>query len=170
MTSWFIFSLIKGRGVGGVEAAVRISGLELGGLLGSLSSGAISDRLIKANNDPNVGNVGLRVKVCQPLPPLPHSPAAVAVAVNVCSQPLTSSSTSNTDKQAYVWLKRCRTFSLQQSHCHMSCRLVLLVAGEAHHFILISSGKSWAFTKLVALLRAFVTLLRKYLVAHIVRC
>lgn len=63
VTSWFIFSLIKGRGVPGVEAAVRISGLELGGLLGSLSSGAISDRLIKANNDPNVGNVGLRVKV-----------------------------------------------------------------------------------------------------------
>ena len=66
MTSWFIFSLIKGRGVLGVDAAVRISGLELGGLLGSLSSGAISDRLIKANKDPNVGNVGLRVKVCLP--------------------------------------------------------------------------------------------------------
>jgi hypothetical protein len=63
VTSWFIFSLIKGRGVPGAEAAVRISGLELGGLLGSLSAGAISDRLIKSNTDPNVGNVGLRVKV-----------------------------------------------------------------------------------------------------------
>ena len=46
----------------GAEAAVRISGLELGGLLGSLSAGAISDRLIKSNTDPDVGNVGLRVK------------------------------------------------------------------------------------------------------------
>ena len=63
VTSWFIFSLIRGRGVPGAEAAVRISGLELGGLLGSLSAGAISDRLIKSNTDPNVGNVGLRVKV-----------------------------------------------------------------------------------------------------------
>ncbi len=62
VTSWFIFSLIRGRGVPGAEAAVRISGLELGGLLGSLSAGAISDRLIKSNTDPNVGNVGLRVK------------------------------------------------------------------------------------------------------------
>ena len=41
---------------------MRISGLELGGLLGSLSAGAISDRLIKSNTDPAVGNVGLRVK------------------------------------------------------------------------------------------------------------
>ena len=68
VTSWFIFSLIKGRGVPGAEAAVRISGLELGGLLGSLSAGAISDRLIKSNTDPNVGNVGLRVKVARSMP------------------------------------------------------------------------------------------------------
>ena len=66
VTSWFIFSLIKGRGVPGAEAAVRISGLELGGLLGSLSAGAISDRLIKSNTDPDIGNVGLRVKVARP--------------------------------------------------------------------------------------------------------
>lgn len=39
-----------------------MSGLELGGLLGSLSSGAISDYLVR-NNDGSKGNVGLRVQV-----------------------------------------------------------------------------------------------------------
>ena len=49
------------------NAAVQVSGLELGGLLGSLSSGAISDHLVR-NNDGSRGNVGLRVQV-PPLPP-----------------------------------------------------------------------------------------------------
>ena len=44
------------------NAAVQVSGLELGGLLGSLSSGAISDYLVR-NNDGSKGNVGLRVQV-----------------------------------------------------------------------------------------------------------
>lgn len=51
------------QGIQGADAAFRISGLELGGLLGSLSAGAISDKLIRGNNNPDVGNVGLRVKV-----------------------------------------------------------------------------------------------------------
>ena len=45
------------------NAAVQVSGLELGGLLGSLSAGAISDHLVR-NNDGSKGNVGLRVQVC----------------------------------------------------------------------------------------------------------
>ncbi len=45
------------------NAAVQVSGLELGGLLGSLSAGAISDHLVR-NNDGTKGNVGLRVQVC----------------------------------------------------------------------------------------------------------
>ena len=48
---------------GAENAAVQVSGLELGGLLGSLSSGAISDRLVR-NNNGSTGNVGLRVQVC----------------------------------------------------------------------------------------------------------
>jgi sugar phosphate permease len=52
----------------GVEnAAVQVSGLELGGLAGSLSSGAISDYLVR-NNDGSKGNVGLRVQVLPCLP------------------------------------------------------------------------------------------------------
>ena len=51
------------QGIPGADAAFRISGLELGGLLGSLSAGAISDRLIRGNTNADVGNVGLRVKV-----------------------------------------------------------------------------------------------------------
>ena len=43
------------------NAAVQVSGLELGGLLGSLSSGAISDYLVRSN-DGSRGNVGLRVQ------------------------------------------------------------------------------------------------------------
>ncbi len=45
------------------NAAVQVSGLELGGLVGSLSSGAISDHLVR-NNDGSKGNVGLRVQAC----------------------------------------------------------------------------------------------------------
>ncbi|KAK9901089.1 hypothetical protein WJX75_003573 [Coccomyxa subellipsoidea] len=59
VTSWFIFYL---KEKGAENAAVQVSGLELGGLLGSLSSGAISDRLLR-NNKGSTGNVGLRVQV-----------------------------------------------------------------------------------------------------------
>ena len=53
--------LVQDKGV--QNAAVQVSGLELGGLLGSLSAGAISDHLVR-NNDGSKGNVGLRVQVC----------------------------------------------------------------------------------------------------------
>ena len=53
--------LLQDKGV--QNAAVQVSGLELGGLLGSLSAGAISDHLVR-NNDGTKGNVGLRVQVC----------------------------------------------------------------------------------------------------------
>eukprot|EP00245_Coleochaete_scutata_P005699 TRINITY_DN19450_c0_g1_i1.p1 TRINITY_DN19450_c0_g1~~TRINITY_DN19450_c0_g1_i1.p1 ORF type:complete len:546 (-),score=94.08 TRINITY_DN19450_c0_g1_i1:402-2039(-) len=60
VTSWFIFYL---KEMGIADAPVRVSGLELGGLLGSLSSGFLSDYLLRKNTDGKAGNVGLRVKV-----------------------------------------------------------------------------------------------------------
>ena len=56
-----ISHVLQDKGV--QNAAVQVSGLELGGLLGSLSAGAISDHLVR-NNDGSKGNVGLRVQVC----------------------------------------------------------------------------------------------------------
>ena len=44
------------------SAAFRVSGLELGGLFGSLLAGRISDALIA--RDPKGGNCGKRVQVC----------------------------------------------------------------------------------------------------------
>mmetsp|Transcript_12536 Transcript_12536/g.37655 ORF Transcript_12536/g.37655 Transcript_12536/m.37655 type:complete len:323 (-) Transcript_12536:500-1468(-) len=64
VTSWSLLYLIREKAVPAAEAAVRVSGLELGGLLGSLSAGALSDALIRKHaNDNSVGTVGLRVKV-----------------------------------------------------------------------------------------------------------
>ena len=63
--------LVQDKGV--QNAAVQVSGLELGGLLGSLSAGAISDHLVR-NNDGSKGNVGLRVQVCRSLAIAPCSP------------------------------------------------------------------------------------------------
>ena len=68
VTSWFVFYL-KERGA--ANPAVAVSGLELGGLVGSLSSGAISDALLRRNEartkaNPGLkprGNLGLRVLV-----------------------------------------------------------------------------------------------------------
>lgn len=62
------------------NAAVQVSGLELGGLLGSLSAGAISDHLVR-NNDGSKGNVGLRVQVRFLLP----SPAMLAILCPACA-------------------------------------------------------------------------------------
>ena len=62
VTSWFVFYLIKAKGVADAgSAAVRVSGLELGGLFGSLLAGRLSDALIK--HDPAAGAVGKRVLV-----------------------------------------------------------------------------------------------------------
>ncbi|KAK9916183.1 hypothetical protein WJX75_009771 [Coccomyxa subellipsoidea] len=65
----------KQRGQGAENAALQISGLELGGLLGSLSSGAISRRLLR-NNNGSTGNVGLRVQVVWRM----HSPLPFSLA------------------------------------------------------------------------------------------
>eukprot|EP00955_Chlamydomonas_euryale_P051336 354857-Chlamydomonas_euryale.AAC.20 len=47
VTSWFVFYLLKEKGVeDAAQAAVRVSGLELGGLMGSLIAGKASDWLI----------------------------------------------------------------------------------------------------------------------------
>lgn len=62
VTSWFVFYLIKAKGLAdAAQAAIRVSGLELGGLFGSLLAGRISDAMIK--NFPNKGAVGLRIRV-----------------------------------------------------------------------------------------------------------
>mmetsp|Transcript_17867 Transcript_17867/g.44225 ORF Transcript_17867/g.44225 Transcript_17867/m.44225 type:complete len:465 (-) Transcript_17867:978-2372(-) len=61
ITSWSVFYLIKEKGVMDAgAAALRVSGLELGGLLGSLIAGRISDWYIA--NAPG-GAVGKRIQV-----------------------------------------------------------------------------------------------------------
>eukprot|EP00198_Chlamydomonas_reinhardtii_P009859 XP_001699196.1 hexose-phosphate transporter, minor isoform [Chlamydomonas reinhardtii] len=63
VTSWFVFYLIKEKGIeDAAQAAVRVSGLELGGLVGSLIAGRLSDALIRNSNGKG-GNVGKRVTV-----------------------------------------------------------------------------------------------------------
>ncbi|KAG2488806.1 hypothetical protein HYH03_012606 [Edaphochlamys debaryana] len=63
VTSWFVFYLIKEKGItDAAQAAVRVSGLELGGLVGSLIAGRWSDALIR-NAAGKGGNVGKRVTV-----------------------------------------------------------------------------------------------------------
>eukprot|EP00891_Asterochloris_glomerata_P001064 jgi/Astpho2/1064/e_gw1.00017.33.1_t len=61
VTAWFIHYLIKAKGLDTAAAAVRVSGLELGGLAGSLSAGALSDLLVR--KFPDAPAVGLRVRV-----------------------------------------------------------------------------------------------------------
>ncbi len=60
-------------------AAVRVSGLELGGLIGSLAAGALSDKMVARASESGGGMVGARVKVSlqtspDPLPPPPRPP------------------------------------------------------------------------------------------------
>ncbi|KAG1676380.1 hypothetical protein FOA52_001175 [Chlamydomonas sp. UWO 241] len=63
VTSWFVFYLLKEKGIeDAAQAAVRVSGLELGGLLGSLVAGKASDWLIQRSGTKG-GHVGQRVKV-----------------------------------------------------------------------------------------------------------
>lgn len=62
LTSWSVFYLMQARGVTTLaEAAMRVSGLELGGLLGSITSGWLSDVFITRN--PTKGVIGQRVRV-----------------------------------------------------------------------------------------------------------
>lgn len=61
ITSWSVFYLIKEKGViDAGAAAVRVSGLELGGLLGSLFAGKLSDWYITSTSG---GSVGKRIQV-----------------------------------------------------------------------------------------------------------
>ncbi|KAI0561888.1 UhpC Sugar phosphate permease regulatory protein (IC) [Gracilaria domingensis] len=62
LTSWTIFYLMKARGVVSLaEAGLRVSGLEVGGLLGSVTSGWLSDLLIQKNG--SAGAIGQRIRV-----------------------------------------------------------------------------------------------------------
>lgn len=63
VTSWFVFYLLQVKGVADAGAAsLRVSGLELGGLVGSLLAGKLSDWLI-SRADPSAGTVGKRIQV-----------------------------------------------------------------------------------------------------------
>jgi len=68
-----------------------VSGLELGGLFGSLTSGAVSDHLVRSNNG-SKGNVGLRVqarpprRAAPPLPPWQTRPQAQAAPFDARSR------------------------------------------------------------------------------------
>eukprot|EP01024_Parvocaulis_polyphysoides_P017564 TRINITY_DN17760_c0_g2_i3.p1 TRINITY_DN17760_c0_g2~~TRINITY_DN17760_c0_g2_i3.p1 ORF type:complete len:464 (-),score=81.98 TRINITY_DN17760_c0_g2_i3:1441-2655(-) len=63
VTSWFVFYLIKEKGVAdAASAAFRVSGMELGGLVGSLIAGRLSDWLVQRAGGKG-GNVGKRVQV-----------------------------------------------------------------------------------------------------------
>jgi len=62
VTSWSVFYLMKAKGVADAgTAALTVSGLELGGLFGSLLAGRLSDAMIKRAG--NSGHVGKRVQV-----------------------------------------------------------------------------------------------------------
>ena len=63
VTSWFIFYLLQEKGASDAGiAAQRVSGLELGGLVGSLLAGRLSDMYISKSNGKG-GVVGKRVQV-----------------------------------------------------------------------------------------------------------
>ena len=63
VTSWFVFYLLQVKGVADAGAAsLRVSGLELGGLFGSLIAGKLSDMLISKSKN-GQGTVGLRIRV-----------------------------------------------------------------------------------------------------------
>lgn len=63
VTSWFVFYLLQVKGVADAGAAsLRVSGLELGGLVGSLLAGKLSDILI-SKAKPGQGTVGKRIQV-----------------------------------------------------------------------------------------------------------
>ena len=57
--------ILQAKGVqDSATAAVRVSGLELGGLAGSLTAGFLSDKLVARAAETGGGMVGARVKVC----------------------------------------------------------------------------------------------------------
>ena len=63
VTSWFVFYMIQEKGAADAgAAAARVSGLELGGLAGSLLAGRLSDMMVNRAG-PGEGAVGKRVQV-----------------------------------------------------------------------------------------------------------
>ena len=63
VTSWFVFYMIQEKGaVDAAAAAARVSGMELGGLVGSLLAGRISDYMVNSAAE-GEGAVGKRVQV-----------------------------------------------------------------------------------------------------------
>ena len=88
------------------SAAFRVSGLELGGLFGSLLAGRISDRLIASK--PKGGNVGKRVQVCSAIPK-----ALIPALVGRCIGPHTLLSRDSSAGLGYrVRVQECLLFSL----------------------------------------------------------
>lgn len=62
ITSWSVFFLLDAKGVADAAvAAMRVAGLELGGLCGSLVAGKLSDWAIKTY--PEAGATGMRIRV-----------------------------------------------------------------------------------------------------------
>lgn len=62
LSSWTVFYLLQHSGVRSLpEAGLRLSGLEIGGLLGSVSAGYVSDYFVRRNG--SVGAIGLRLRV-----------------------------------------------------------------------------------------------------------
>jgi len=59
--NWAHFYIMDEFGVPAAEATMRVSGFELGGLLGCIISGQLSDKLIERN--PSAGAAGLRTQV-----------------------------------------------------------------------------------------------------------
>lgn len=80
-----MFYLLKVKGVANAaQAAFMVSGLEVGGLAGSLLAGRIADAMVNNAKDPiNEGAVGKRVQVRRdpPLPP-PLMPSARSLLWN----------------------------------------------------------------------------------------
>eukprot|EP00747_Dinoflagellata_sp_TGD_P110199 gnl/TRDRNA2_/TRDRNA2_170895_c1_seq1.p1 gnl/TRDRNA2_/TRDRNA2_170895_c1~~gnl/TRDRNA2_/TRDRNA2_170895_c1_seq1.p1 ORF type:complete len:608 (+),score=88.40 gnl/TRDRNA2_/TRDRNA2_170895_c1_seq1:192-1826(+) len=65
LTSWLVFYLMAEKGAKDVAAAAAtVTGMELGGLVGSLLAGRLSDYMINTAK-PGQGFVGRRVLVCQ---------------------------------------------------------------------------------------------------------
>lgn len=79
VTSWSVFYLLEtGRAGNAASAALRVTGLELGGLAGSLVAGAVSDRLVSRCKTGD-GRVGRRIRVvCAYLVGVAAALAAVA--------------------------------------------------------------------------------------------